>query len=44
MAIVILFSLEWLATLLLFGAQVISQYERFGTESPEAPQPKIETG
>jgi YihY family inner membrane protein len=44
MAIVILFSLEWLATLLLFGAQVISQYERFGTEPPEAPQPKIQTG
>lgn len=44
MAIVILLSFEWLATLLLFGAQVISQYERFGMESPQAPQPKIETG
>jgi YihY family inner membrane protein len=44
MAIVILLSLEWLATLLLFGAQVISQYERFGTEPLQAPQPKIETG
>jgi YihY family inner membrane protein len=44
MAIVILFSLEWLATLLLFGAQVISQYERFGLEPPDAPQPRIKTG
>jgi YihY family inner membrane protein len=44
MAIVILLSLEWLATLLLFGAQVISQYERFGREPLQAPQPKIETG
>ena len=44
MAIVILLSLEWLATLLLFGAQVISQYERFGRESLEAPQPEIKTG
>ncbi|HEY1997558.1 YihY/virulence factor BrkB family protein [Paraburkholderia sp.] len=32
-AIVILFSLEWLATLLLFGAQVISQYEH-GIDAP----------
>ncbi|WP_345816380.1 YihY/virulence factor BrkB family protein [Paraburkholderia sp. PREW-6R] len=44
MAIVILFSLEWLATLLLFGAQVISQYERFGLEPTRAPQPQIKTG
>ncbi|WP_018438064.1 YihY/virulence factor BrkB family protein [Paraburkholderia atlantica] len=44
MAIVILLSFEWLATLLLFGAQVISQYERFGTEALDAPQPKIKTG
>lgn len=44
MAIVILLSLEWLATLLLFGAQVISQYERFGHEPLEAPQPEIKTG
>jgi YihY family inner membrane protein len=44
MAIVILLSLEWLATLLLFGAQVISQYERFGLEPLEAPQPEIKTG
>jgi YihY family inner membrane protein len=44
MAIVILLSFEWLATLLLFGAQVISQYERFGHEALDAPQPTIETG
>ncbi|HEY2021529.1 YihY/virulence factor BrkB family protein [Paraburkholderia sp.] len=43
MAIVILLSFEWLATLLLFGAQVISQYERFGREPLDAPQPKIKT-
>ncbi|MFL6685585.1 YihY/virulence factor BrkB family protein [Paraburkholderia graminis] len=43
MAIVILLSLEWLATLLLFGAQVISQYERFGREPIHAPQPEIKT-
>jgi hypothetical protein len=40
---VILLSLEWLATLLLFGAQVISQYERFGREPLHAPQPEIKT-
>ncbi|SMG56256.1 YihY/virulence factor BrkB family protein [Paraburkholderia susongensis] len=44
MAIVILLSFECLATLLLFGAQVISQYERFGHELPDAPQPGIEAG
>jgi YihY family inner membrane protein len=44
MAIVLLLSLEWLATLLLFGAQVISQYERFGREPLQAPQPAIKTG
>jgi YihY family inner membrane protein len=44
MAIVILLSLEWLATLLLFGAQMISQYERFGPESIKAAQPDIQTG
>ncbi|MBB5463950.1 YihY family inner membrane protein [Paraburkholderia sp. Clong3] len=44
MAIVILLSFEWLATLLLFGAQVISQYERFGHEPLDAPQPRIKTG
>ncbi|RKT21923.1 YihY family inner membrane protein [Paraburkholderia sp. RAU2J] len=44
MAIVLLLSLEWLATLLLFGAQVISQYERFGREPLEAQPPTIKTG
>lgn len=34
-AIVILFSLEWLATLLLFGAQVIAQYEHGSTAHVE---------
>jgi YihY family inner membrane protein len=44
MAIVILFSLEWLATLLLFGAQIIAQYERFGLEPTGAPKQPIKTG
>ena len=43
MAIVILFSLEWLATLLLFGAQVISQYERFGLEPAGAKRRAAQT-
>lgn len=35
-----LLSLEVAATLLLFGAQVISEYERLGTEDRDAaPQP-----
>ncbi|SPB16323.1 YihY family protein [Caballeronia novacaledonica] len=38
-SIVVLFSLEALATLLLFGAQVISEFERFGTEGDAPPQP-----
>lgn len=38
-AIVVLFSLEALATLLLFGAQVISEFERFGTDGDAPPQP-----
>lgn len=36
-SIVVLFSLEALATLLLFGAQVISEFERFGLPQPEKP-------
>ena len=36
-AIVVLLSLEVAATLLLFGAQVISEYERIGTSELEAP-------
>ena len=38
-AIVVLLSLEIAATLLLLGAQVISEYERLDRESPPAPQP-----
>jgi len=36
-AIIVLLSLEIAATLLLFGAQVIAEYERFGTDSPARP-------
>jgi len=38
-AIVVMFSLEIGATLLLFGAQVIAEYERVGKGKPERPQP-----
>ena len=42
-AIVVMFSLEIIATLLLFGAQVISEYERVGRDGEKnagaAPQP-----
>jgi membrane protein len=39
-AIVVLLSLEIAATLLLLGAQVISEYERIGKDNPDAqPQP-----
>lgn len=39
-SIVVLLSLEIAATLLLLGAQVISEYERIGRESPDAaPKP-----
>lgn len=37
MAIVVLLSLELAATILLLGAQVISEYERIGTGKPSAP-------
>ena len=36
-AIAVLLSLELAATLLLLGAQVISEYERFGEDSPATP-------
>ena len=39
-AIVVLLSLEIAATLLLLGAQVISEYERIGIADPEA-KPKV---
>jgi uncharacterized BrkB/YihY/UPF0761 family membrane protein len=35
-AIVVLLSLEIAATLLLLGAQVISEYERIGVSDPDA--------
>jgi YihY family inner membrane protein len=38
-AIVVLFSLEIAATLLLLGAQVISEYERIERKGPPAPTP-----
>jgi uncharacterized BrkB/YihY/UPF0761 family membrane protein len=38
-AIVVLLSLEIAATLLLFGAQVISEYERLGHATGPAPSP-----
>jgi len=41
-AIIVMFSLEIGATLLLFGAQVISEFERAGREAPkQAPQPLV---
>jgi uncharacterized BrkB/YihY/UPF0761 family membrane protein len=44
-AIIVLFSLEIGATLLLLGAQVISEYERIGLpESPQVANPFRETG
>jgi YihY family inner membrane protein len=38
-AIAVLLSLELAAALLLLGAQVISEYERFDPRNPRAPQP-----
>lgn len=42
-AIVVLFSLEIAATILLLGAQVISEYERRGKASPSAPPKPFQT-
>ena len=42
-AIVVLLSLEIAATLLLLGAQVISEYERIGTVEPSAPAQPLQT-
>ncbi len=42
-AIAVLLSLEVAATLLLFGAQVISEYERLGHEALGAPAPAFTT-
>ena len=43
-AIVVLFSLEIGATLLLLGAQVISEYERIGSSAQDAPAKPLRTG
>jgi len=43
-AIVVLLSLEVAATLLLLGAQVISEYERIGTVGQNAPPVPMRTG
>ena len=43
-AIVVLLSLELASTLLLLGAQVIAEYERFGTASFQAPPEPMRLG
>lgn len=43
-AIIVLLSLELAATLLLLGAQVISEYERIGTSKQDAPAEPMRTG
>jgi YihY family inner membrane protein len=43
-AIVVLFSLEALATLLLFGAQLIAEYERLGVAGRPPPPVPMRTG
>jgi membrane protein len=43
MAIVVLLSFEVAATLLLFGAQVIAEYERIGWRRSEAPSQPFNT-
>jgi YihY family inner membrane protein len=43
-AIVVLLSLEIAATFLLFGAQVISEYERLESGKPGAPPKSLQTG
>lgn len=42
-AIIVLLSLEIAATLLLFGAQVIAEYDRFGADSPDQPPAALQT-
>ena len=42
-AIAVLLSLDIAATLLLLGAQVISEYERIGRDNPEAPPKPLRT-
>jgi uncharacterized BrkB/YihY/UPF0761 family membrane protein len=43
-AITVLLSLELAATLLLLGAQVISEYERLANEAIDAPPEPFKTG
>lgn len=43
-AIVVLLSLEIAATVLLLGAQVISEYERIGKDKPDVPPTPLRTG
>jgi membrane protein len=43
-AIAVLISLDLAATLLLLGAQVISEYERIGEADPDAPPKPLRTG
>ncbi|HJV85945.1 MAG TPA: YihY/virulence factor BrkB family protein [Noviherbaspirillum sp.] len=43
-AIVVLLSLEVAATLVLFGAQVIAEYERVGEDESHRPPPTFHTG
>jgi len=43
-AIVVLLSLEIAATLVLLGAQVISEFERIGTAEQNAPAKPLRTG
>lgn len=43
-AIVVLLSLEIAATVVLLGAQIISEYERIGTAGQEAPAKAMRTG
>ena len=42
-AIVVLLSLELAATLILLGAQVIAEYERFGKDDSKGPAPALQT-
>jgi uncharacterized BrkB/YihY/UPF0761 family membrane protein len=40
-AIIVLFSLEALATLMLFGAQLIAEYERLNSSRSETARPFV---
>jgi uncharacterized BrkB/YihY/UPF0761 family membrane protein len=43
-AIIVLLSFEIVATLLLFGAQVIAEYERFGESTEQQPPEPAQIG